>query len=53
MGQLNAIILNYVKTSSIEELLLKTAIISKEVEKEKTDKKVQDSNVRRAKVIFY
>lgn len=36
---INAIILNYTKTSSGDELLSKTAIISEEVEKAKTDKK--------------
>ncbi|MFA5646454.1 MAG: endonuclease NucS domain-containing protein [Candidatus Ratteibacteria bacterium] len=36
---INAIILNYIKTSSGDELLSKTAIISEEVEKAKTDKK--------------
>ncbi len=36
---INAIVLNYVKTSSGNELLSKTVIIPEEVEKEKTNKK--------------
>ncbi|CAH9018678.1 hypothetical protein [Candidatus Nitrosacidococcus sp. I8] len=36
---INAIILSYIKTSSGNELLSKTVIISEEIEKEKTNKK--------------